>query len=411
MNKLFVMGFLMLFPLLFSACGRGDGRVQIELYSQKPEMRETVERIIRMFEAENPDIQVLYSSGDIPALRTRVAVGETPSIINIHPGADFLQWSRDGRFFDFTGHSILNRFTPGAAYSYAVDGRVFALPYTWNATGIFYNATAFNALGLTPPNTWAEMETLVQSINNDGRHSAFSLALSTPTSWTLMGTHHLMWLTVTGGGNADAMQQYLFHSPINAIRADSPVVQAVTRRLGFLADNAQPNALGASYPDQITAFASGTSLMMPQGIWALPMVNQQRPNFEISMFPFPVANPGDPHITAGAPDWIMVVSSELTEEQHDAAIRFLEFMARPDIMQIYFDVDGSPTSVLGVQTAGRFMETESMRRLIEQGRHILWPHMIWPAGMEFFNAGMDYAMTRDFERYVNDLNRIFNEWK
>ncbi|WP_153055664.1 extracellular solute-binding protein, partial [Streptococcus suis] len=76
------------FASFLVACGNASGgsdKVEIEYFSQKPEMQATLQEIIDDFEKENPTIDVKFSN--VPdagtVLKTRMANNEAPDVINI----------------------------------------------------------------------------------------------------------------------------------------------------------------------------------------------------------------------------------------------------------------------------------------------------------------------------------------
>ncbi|MBM6438826.1 sugar ABC transporter substrate-binding protein, partial [Streptococcus suis] len=78
------------FASLLAACGNGSAgssdKVELEYFSQKPEMQATLQEIITDFEKANPDISIKFSS--VPdaetILKTRMANNEEPYIINVY---------------------------------------------------------------------------------------------------------------------------------------------------------------------------------------------------------------------------------------------------------------------------------------------------------------------------------------
>lgn len=79
--------------------------------------------------------------------------------------------------------------------------------------------------------------------------------------------------------------------------------------MNLLRENAQQNWRGASYNDAVVSFANGKSLIMPNGSWALPMINQQKPKFKVRTFAFPAAKAGH-EMTVGSGDLALSISSK-----------------------------------------------------------------------------------------------------
>ena len=222
------------------------------------------------------------------------------------------------------------------------------------------------------------------------------------------GWHQLAWVQVMGG--FEAANAALLDSPIDGLSATDPHLLQVADMLSLITGNTQRNAAGASYSDSISAFALEEALMLPQGTWALPAINAMNPEFEVSMFAFPGFNRGD-ELTIGAADLAFSISSDVSEANQEAAHRFLEFLTRPEIMQRYFDEDGSPTSVMAVQTEGRFEEMRPVTDLAFTDKQGIWLHAEWLSEPEFHSLTVDFMNNSDLNAFVNDMNRFFNMHK
>ena len=115
---------------LLAACGNspkssnGGKTKEIEFFSQKKEMQPTLQKIIKDFEKENPDIKVKFTN--VPdagkVLKTRIASGDTPDVVNVYPqNADFQEWAKAGVFEDLTGKDYLKN----------IKKRFFLLFFIW----------------------------------------------------------------------------------------------------------------------------------------------------------------------------------------------------------------------------------------------------------------------------------------
>lgn len=401
------------FASLLVACGNssssngGSGdTVEIEVFSQKGEMKATLDEIVKDFEKENPNIDVTLTS--VPdagtVLRTRMANNEAPDVINVYPqNADFKEWAADGRFLEITDEAGLSNLKDGAAETYAIDEKIYSLPLNVNAYGIYYNKDKFKELGLEVPKTYAEFEEIVKTIKSDGEAAPFALSLN--DSWSLNGYHQLAWVTVAGG--FDGAEDILIRSGKGAI-ADDVKTKAVTERLELLTDNGQKGAAGALYADAVAAFAEGDALMMPQGSWAATVINQQEPDFDFGIFPFPSDEAGK-EFTIGAADMALSVSAESKHPKE--AQKFLDYMSSPEVFQKYYDVDGSPTSVEGVDTEGKFEELAGVADLAFTPQHVVWLQSEWESEDEFWNITVETVKKPDSAELAKDLNAFFDPMK
>lgn len=408
-HKLGVVAVASLALIGLAACSStddsADGKVTIEYFNQKTEMADTLQKVINNFEKENPKIHVKMTT--VPSagivLKTRVLSGDVPDVINIYPqNMDFQEWAKAGYFKDMTGQDYLNRLKNHYADKYAINNKVYSVPLTANVSGIYYNKTKFKELGLEVPKTFAEFQDLVQKIKDSG-NTPFAVAGT--EGWTLNGFHQLSLITITG--SADKANDYLRYSQPNSISAKDTILKEDAKRLNLLADGSQNGWRGASYNDAVVAFANGDALMMPQGSWALPAINQQEPKFEVGMFAFPGVAEGK-EATVGAGDLAMSLSA--TSKHPKEAEAFIRYLTTPEAMQVYYDVDGSPVAVEGVKENPNSALAD-INKLAFTDKHFVWMGQHWNSEEDFFNLSASYLLTKDLNGMANNLNAFFNPMK
>ena len=411
-KKLRYLGIASASVLALAACGNTEetstnGKTVLEFYNQKKEMEGTLEEIIQDFERLHPDIDVQMTS--VPdagtVLKTRMLSGDVPDVINLYPqNIDFQEWANAGFFYDMTGQDYLDNLKNQYADKYAINGKVYNVPLTANVSGIYYNKTKFEALGLKAPETWDEFVQLVDDIKAAGETP---FAIAGTEGWTLNGYHQLSLITTTG--SADAANEYLRYSQPNSISADDDILKADAAKLDLLADegNQQANWKGASYNDAIVAFTSEDALMTTNGSWALAAMRQQEPTFEISTFAFPGEEPGQ-SATVGAGDFALSIAAET--ENLEAAETFVAYMTTPEPMQKYYDVDGSPIAVIGVEEDSD-SPLKALNELAFTDKHYVWMAQHWTSEDDFFTATANYLVTQDIEALADELNAFFNPMK
>lgn len=398
--------------LVLAACGGGkdtaSGKTEIEFFSQKKEMQPTLQEIINDFEKANPDIKVKFTN--VPdagtVLKTRISSDDTPDVVNVFPqNADFQEWAKAGIWEDLTGKDYLKNLKEGAAETYAINDKVYNVPLTSNAWGFFFNQDKFDELGLQPPKTWAEFEKLIADIKAKGE-TPFALSLTQADAWTLNGYHQLAWATVDGG--FEGANNALVHSPKGAIKTSNPDFQEVTKELDLLHGNGQKNANGATYDDAIAAFAKGNALIFPNGIWALPAIQNQKPEFKIASFAYPGLKDGE-EMTVGAADLALSISAK--SKHKEAAEKFVEYMTTKEAMQKYYDKDGAPTSVTAVDQEGKFPETQGITQYVFTDRQIVWLQKEWTSEETFHHMTVEYVNSQDKQQLADNLNNFFDTMK
>ena len=399
------------FASVLVACGNSSSSsssvTEVEFFSQKPEMQATLQEIVDDYNKSQDEVKVKLTS--VPdagtVLKTRIANGEAPDVINIYPqNADFKGWAADGQFVDLTDESdILGNLNEGAAEAYAVDSKIYNVPLTTNVSGIYYNKDAFAELGIEVPKSLAEFQDIVKKIKDDGQ-TPFAEALGDP--WTVNGYAQLAW--IQSAGSPQAANDYLRFSDKGAIKSDE-VTKNVAAYLDLLAGNGQSNSDGALYADTVAVFAEGKALMMANGSWALTVIKQQKPDFEVGFFPMPGLTADAPVMTVGAAD--MAVSISADSENIDASKNFVKYLSSTEAMQKYYDVDGSPTSVKGVETEGKFEELADVAKLAFTDQQAIWLHSEWTSEETFWDANVSYIKNKDLTAYTDALNTFFDTMK
>ena len=399
------------FASVLVACGNSSSSsssvTEVEFFSQKPEMQATLQEIVDDYNKSQDEVKVKLTS--VPdagtVLKTRIANGEAPDVINIYPqNADFKGWAADGQFVDLTDESdILGNLNEGAAEAYAVDSKIYNVPLTTNVSGIYYNKDAFDKLGIEVPKSLAEFQEIVKKIKDDGQ-TPFAEALGDP--WTVNGYAQLAW--IQSAGSPQAANDYLRFSDKGAIKSDE-VTKNVAAYLDLLAGNGQSNSDGALYADTVAVFAEGKALMMANGSWALTVIKQQKPDFEVGFFPMPGLTADAPVMTVGAAD--MAVSISADSENIDASKDFVKYLSSTEAMQKYYDVDGSPTSVKGVETEGKFEELADVAKLAFTDQQAIWLHAEWTSEETFWDANVSYIKNKDLTAYTDALNTFFDTMK
>lgn len=399
------------FASVLVACGNSSSSsssvTEVEFFSQKPEMQATLQEIVDDYNKSQDEVKVKLTS--VPdagtVLKTRIANGEAPDVINIYPqNADFKGWAADGQFVDLTDESdILGNLNDGAAEAYAVDSKIYNVPLTTNVSGVYYNKDAFAKLGIKVPKSLAEFQDIVKKIKDAGQ-TPFAEALGDP--WTVNGYAQLAW--IQSAGSAQAANDYLRFSDKGAIKSDQ-VTKNVAAYLDLMAGNGQANSDGALYADTVAVFAEGKALMMPNGSWALTVIKQQEPDFEVGFFPMPGLTADAPAMTVGAAD--MAVSISADSKNIDASKDFVKYLSSTEAMQKYYDVDGSPTSVKGIDTEGKFEELADVATLAFTDQQAIWLHSEWTSEETFWDVNVSYIKNKDLNAYTDALNTFFDTMK
>lgn len=223
------------------------------------------------------------------------------------------------------------------------------------------------------PATWAELEQTAAAIKEKG---AIPFATSFKAAWS---AGHLTEALLTNAVGYEAANGFFQDASVKA--ADDPGVQKLIAQMDFIRDNSQPDAAGADYPDAVNLFATGQALMLPQGIWAVPVIEQAGMEDAYKMFPIP--NEGGNGAVVGGIDYALAISA--STEHPEEAKKFVKFMADQQTAQYLADNEKSPSTITGVKADAP--QTEDVTKLItEDGRYYPWLHFNWKAGLDSVGA-------------------------
>jgi len=163
-------------------------------------------KVIRAFERRFPDTRIEIIN--VPAVReylvTQLSSGAAPDILNVNVEDVWVDVQKgwyvplDG-FLEAPNPFVLEKNDPnlpGAKqwwdlFRYqaisrgkaAPDGRNYCITLDMVETGIFYNKTLFNRLGLTPPKTWPQFMALMNRIKQAGNVTPLLMSLSSYNDW------------------------------------------------------------------------------------------------------------------------------------------------------------------------------------------------------------------------------------
>ncbi|MFC4018119.1 ABC transporter substrate-binding protein [Micromonospora sp. GCM10011542] len=314
-----------------SSCGivgPADDRVRLDFFQFKPEAIATFDRIIADFEREHPDINVVQNH--VPnadtALRTRLVRDDIPDVLTLNAGATYSELASAGVFYDFADQPVTATINPGILTIINDLGtggpdEVNGIPFANNADGVLYNKDLFARYDVEVPRTWDELIRAARTFQAAGVQPFYG---TLKDSWTILPA----W---------NALSAYLppprFFDDLRADRTSfRQGYPPVAQRLKQLFDLAQPDRLSRGYNDGNQAFAKGEVAMYLQGSWAIPVVREFKPGFEIGLFPMPADDPARTALVSGV-DVALTMGREPEHEQE--ALEFINYVMRPEVVTAY----------------------------------------------------------------------------
>jgi raffinose/stachyose/melibiose transport system substrate-binding protein len=289
------------------------------------------DQIIPAFEAKHPNIHVLFTPA-APAeyngvLNTRLEGGTAGDLITCRPFDASLALFQKGYLTTLNDLPGMENFNDVAKSAWITDdgSDVFCVPMASVIHGFFYNADVFNELGLQEPTTRDEFFAVLDAIKADGTYDP--LAMGTADMWeaATMGFQNIgpnYWKGEEGRLALIAgTQKY----------TDQPYVDT-WKELARWADYMPAGFEAVKYPDAQSLFTLGKGAIYPTGSWETSVFESQA-DFEMGIFPPPVANAGDPCYISDHTDIAMGMNAATPNPE--AAKIFLEWMTTPEFASLY----------------------------------------------------------------------------
>ncbi|PWU70321.1 extracellular solute-binding protein [Gracilibacillus dipsosauri] len=347
MRKLAIMIFSTAFLLGLVACGgsnneetSGSDVIELTLWNDWTEDRpenNAYKSMVEKFNEENEDIEVIIEA--IPhdqyetKLRTQAAGKQLPDMFRVWPGARIQPLVEGDALLPL--NDIIDNWKDtipeGIMKDYAVDGNQYAIPGNISETSlIFYNKEMIAQAGFdTFPESYKDLKGLIQALNEK---DITPISLGNKAIWPLQSVYistiadrftgsDFLPQALNGEGTFENEQ---FVQSLS-------IIQELTEIKAF---NEDMNTL-----DEAQArnnFISGNAAMHFAGSWAIGPILESAENIEnIGVAPFPSfeGGEGDPAKIAGVAGGGIALNSDLSEEEREAAFKFLKFFYSEEMYQ------------------------------------------------------------------------------
>lgn len=303
--------------------------------------QEAFDAVLDGFEAANPDVElerVQIPFGELNAqLTQQFAAGSAPDVTVILPGLirlfaaqDFLmpldelwdEWLADGSYTDSLA-SIAS--VDGTRYGAWFKGNVNAL--------IWYTPERLDALGVTPPETWDEFITLLDTIKESG---AEPFAVGAADPWVLTQWWDPFLVRVAG--------QEAFEGLVDGtVGWDDPrVVEAFQVFGDFIADYFPSDVLDRGFVEATCARVSGEADLQNQGAFVNLVARGECdpdlvPGEDYSFFLMPKTDEAAPDVQFISGDLFSVANDT---DNPDAALALVDYLGSAEAQQIWAEQGG-----------------------------------------------------------------------
>ncbi|MGI8314143.1 ABC transporter substrate-binding protein [Halobacillus mangrovi] len=390
--------------LLLAGCGEentsSDGKVKLELFSNKAESIETYNKLIKEFEEEHSNIDVeLYAPPSAETvLRTKLVKEDMPDILSIAGSSLYGELADAGMLKDYSGTKMLENIQP--SYIDMINDLVpgnhdgtYGLPYATNANAVIYNKQLMNELGLDVPKTWDEFISALETAEEEGNTPIY---FTLKDAWTGM----IPWNAVAGVLQPDNFGR----KKDNGEASFAEDYQEVTDKMLTLLEYGLSDNFQYGYNDGNNAFANGESLFYFQGNWAIPELKKVNPEIQLGTFAMPVTNEPEKNELVSGVD---VMLTALKDSDHPKEARqFIEFMMKEENAKQYIEEQYAFSALKGVKQEDEMLS--GLQEKIANDEITSFPDHYYPSGMQAPNLIQAFLIEKNSDAFLKKMDR---EWE
>jgi multiple sugar transport system substrate-binding protein len=268
----------------------------------------------------------------VPQLPTYLTESNPPSAILYWGGHTTSQFGDKGYLLNLSSiwNTELAHYSP-AMKALATDdrGKQVFVPQSYYWWGIFYRKSVFKKLGVTAPNTWAQLIDVCEKIQKQNVHP-FVTAAAPPEPWPFVGWFDYLDLRLNGA----KFHLDLLHGKHSF---NSPQVKEVFVHLSQILRYFDPNSASYAYQDAATPFVQGTAAMYLMGALVTGLVPSNIVD-DIDFFRFPTIDSTIPDAEEAPTNGYIAPAKVMYPAQTK---NLLAFLVSDKAQEIYTSVSGS----------------------------------------------------------------------
>lgn len=342
--------------------------LEIEFFQQKGEEgpQKGYQAIIDKFNEENPDIRIVMNTvPDAPTVLTsRISSGDIPVIFSDFPTqVQFKQKVENGFIQDLSDQEFLSNVNEGSLeMSKHPNGGYYSLPYTRNYMGVYYNIDMFEEHNLSVPTTWDELIEVCETLQEAGI-TPFGIHGRDPGR---VG-HFFQAATVAWAPNGVEIIEAAVEGE-ETLEGNEVFTEVFTKMLKLF-EYANDDILALADTAQYENFVNGQYAMTLTGSYARGTLEATNPDIRLGVFPLPNDTIETTNTLSGI-DAAISISAQASDEEKEAAYKFLAYLATPESAQTFLGFDGAPSCIDGVENNEEGIAT--MIDLINSGQTHDW---------------------------------------
>ena len=249
----------------------------------------------KKFEAAHPNVtvkrQVVPYANLITKVLQEASAGDLPNIVMLD-NPNVPQVAATGQLVPLNSEPGFSTsgYLKGAISECTYQGKQYCFPIGTNTVGLIYNKKMFAAKHLSPPKTWAELQSDAKALKSGKTYGiAFDATADEQSTWQL---EPFFW---SQGGDL--------------AKVDSPAFKdSLQLWVNMVKDGSASKSVlqwGQS-PDLVQQFTNKTAAMMENGPWTFPLLNAagMKYNVDYGVVPIPTKSAGGTVVTPlGGETW------------------------------------------------------------------------------------------------------------
>lgn len=381
-----------------------DKKVELEFFQQKSEVVDVYNKIIEKFMSENPNIKIKQTATPDAAkvLVTRLSTNDIPDIFSIFPTQTIYKKMMDeGIMLPLTKEAFMNNVSEDTVNLIKYKGEAYALPLTVNAFGLYYNKDIFAKYQLQVPKTLDDLYAICETLKKNGVQPFVFMDKDT-------GAFGQQGERLLGGSiNHEAWKVSEKVAKGETSFTTEPDMKLLAQTILKIREYGPKDTLGIGSDQASNDFANGKAAMILSGTWGLGSYKKLNPSMNVGVTNFPSISSQESY-TCGTVDSALAISA--TSKNADAAKKFLQFLTKPEIAQMFCDVDKNPNLVKGVKY--NVEELKPINDMINKGKFSLIPTSYWPAGFrdEWQVQLQQLVMTKDVEGFLKTSDKLTKQY-
>lgn len=322
-------------------------KTTIQFWTWRPEDVAAYDKMLAVFEKQNPDIHVVQSAQKNTEYNTILSAalsgGSGPDVFQTRAYGGLETFAQSG-YLEPLGSWVpeLKSFAPGPlrGATSVKDGKVYGVPFASQTLFVYYNKSMYDKLGLSVPQTWSEFISNLDTMKKAGIQP---LANGAKDGWTLEVLMGALAPNFYGANN-------FFDAVVKGDTTfEDPRFVAALNRLKELTPYMPNLYMGVSYTDMQQSFINEQAGHFIGGSFEAGYFSAQNPDLKYDFFPGPSAQPGQPRYVSTYADGNFSMNAGTAHKE--AAAKLLRFFASKTFGDMFVRDLKQVSAVPGVDTA------------------------------------------------------------